>query len=165
MPFYIYHKKNYRMGATGSLYRIKKAELKRIIAKESFYQECEEMVDVDKRWEAIMYILSGGSLGSEPFVSLFMPKNIINPNDNKEWGEPYRYHNEEDIKMYNQRLSEIPEGTILERANVEKINKGGMGYAQREIDRDFIINEIKAIKTLFKNAEINGDLILGMIAY
>ncbi len=153
------------MGATGSLYRIKKTEFERIITEKSFYQECEEMVDVDKRWEAIMYILSGGSLGSEPFVWLFMPQNKMILENSKEWDEPYRYHNEEDIKMYNQHLSEISEDTILERANIEKINKGALAYRQREVDRDFIIDEIKAIKILFKNAEANGDLVLGMVGY
>jgi len=117
------------MGQVGVLYRIKKSDLENIRMRKGF--EEKDIVDMDKRWEATMYVLSDGFPWSPPFERILMPNNVVEvPN-----GEPCRYHNEDDIKAMNVHLGEISETKIRARAE-DKIAQD---------DKDLIIEDALAI--------------------
>lgn len=135
------------MGQVGILHRIKKSDLENIRKKKGF--EEKDMVDMDKRWEATMYVLSDGFPWSPPFEYILMPKNVIEVPDR----EPCRYHNEADIKEMNSHLSQISEAKIRVRAE-DKIAQNG---------KDLIIDDALAIIEMFKDAEVEGDVIVASI--
>ncbi len=135
------------MGQVSILYRIRKSDLENIGKKKGF--EEKDIVDMDKRWEATMYVLADGFPWSPPFERILMPNNVIEVlND-----EPCRYHNEADIKEMNIHLSEISEAKIKARAE-DKIAQD---------DKDLIIEDVMAIIEMFKDAEEEGDVIVASI--
>jgi len=135
------------MGQVGTLHRIKKSDLENIAKKKGFDEK--DIVDMDKRWEATMYVLSGGFPWSPPFDTILMPKNVIEvPDDGS-----CRYHNEADIKAMNIHLSEVSEAKIRARAE-DKIAQN---------DKDLIIEDVMTIIEIFKNAETEGDVIVASI--
>ena len=135
------------MGQVGVLYRIKKSDLENIGKKKGF--EEKDIVDMDKRWEATMYVLADGFPWSLPFERILMPKNVIEVSDR----EPCRYHNETDIKEMNIHLSEISEAKIRARAE-DKIAQD---------DKDLIIEDVMDIIEMFRDAEEEGDIIVAYI--
>jgi len=135
------------MGQIGTLYRIKKSDLENIAKKKGFDEK--NIVDMDTRWEATMYVLSDGFPWSPPFDTILMPNNVIEvPND-----DPRRYHNEADIRAMNVYLSEVSEVKIRSRAE-DKIAQN---------DKDLIIEDVLAIIEMFKDAEAEGDIIMASI--
>ena len=151
------------MGQVASLFRIDKLKLEEIEDKMEFDYESKEDIHVGKFWEPIMFIFGNGFLGREPFVNIFMPKNKINISETEdEWGPFIRFHDNKDISELNSKFTEISEEQLRERINLEKMNKTVM-YKVYEEEIDSLIQFTKDVIKFFRNAELEGDLIIASI--
>ena len=127
-----------------------------------FPSQYEFSLDVDKDWEAIMYILGDGYLGREPSVFLFTGRNMIISYQDKHMTEGVGYHSKEDIKEYNELLKNFPLEEKMQTLDLEKMNKIII-YPIHE-DRLSIVKErIIQITQLFHDALKNDEIVIGSL--
>lgn len=118
---------------------------------------------VDEYWEPIMYILSDGQLGKDPYVTIFMPKNPINiAADNNPHGPFVRYHEEIDIAVIEAAISTLNEATIRNRINLEAMNQKVMKKVTEDRIDELVDNTLKVIK-FFQKAKAEQLLMIAAV--
>lgn len=73
-----------------------------------------------------------------------------------------RFHGEEEIKELNSKFKEISEEIIRQRIDLDKMNKRVMYPVQEEQIESLVKNAQRVIE-IFKDAEIENDIIIGSI--
>jgi hypothetical protein len=151
------------MGMVATLTRISSDHLEEMKISKEVKGEVKEVVDADKFWEHIMFVLGKGFLGREPTVWLFMPPKIIVTYKDEYQETGIRYHDQEDIAKILAYIGDPSEGQIRKRIDIPAINKSVMYKFE---DWDFteeLVEYVTATINIFKNAAAEGDLILGDI--
>ena len=152
------------MGQTAHLKRIDQATFEEVLTLEEQPSTIIESLDVDKNWDAIMYILGKGFIGREPTVNLFMPINMVVLYEDKYMQEGIRYHNEQEVYELHNILQKFDITSEFAKLNLEVMNKK-IAYPVEASSLELLTEQIMAIRSIFANAVKENSIIIGGIEY
>jgi hypothetical protein len=124
------------MSMIGYLLRVTKPELDQYIEDSSLLEERafleediedENLLDIDKTWEGILYLLTGYNLeqignASPPLSWAFLSGQIIDEELDMGYG-PANYCMPDQVKMIADALKELPSETLKQRYNAAKMQE------------------------------------------
>ncbi|WP_367391171.1 DUF1877 family protein [Lewinella sp. LCG006] len=152
------------MGQIAHLKRIDQATFEEVLTLEEHPSAILEALDVDKNWDAIMYILGRGFIGREPTVNLFMPKNMVVLYEDEYLQDGIRYHNEQEISELYDVLKNFDVINELDKLKVEMMNKK-IAYPIEVNSLSAIAEQIITIRSMFASAVKENSIIIGGIEY
>lgn len=144
------------MGLCATLMRIKSEDFDYLEAGEPLPGEPNEVVDVDKDWESIMFIFGNGFIGAPITGEIFMARNKILGDDEMDYGGR-GYHDASEINAINSMIGDLTESQI--RDFIEANDMTGVYKFHPDIIEHIVKRCLDVIR-IFATAEKNGDVII-----
>ncbi len=166
------------MGMIGNYLRVSRKELEEYLNDSSklddrLYAEGNtedpSLIDVDKSWEAIFFLLTGESVASldqpkPPLSWMLQAPNEIDPDQDMGYG-PATYTTPEQTKELSDAFNAISQDELTKRYNGDKMN--GMGiYPEiwhENISREYAFDNLSTLKDFYNKASVNSEAVIVFI--
>ncbi len=163
------------MGMIGNYLRVSKEELQSYLADSSLlevrvYDEenlsDENLIDVDKTWEGLFFVLTGQSLetaekADTPLLWTLSPLQIIDPDLDMGYG-PATYSTVEQTKEVSTAINRISIEEVKNRFNGEVMMEMGI-YPNSWVDNEsleFLIENFILLKDFYNRAAAEGQAVI-----
>ena len=106
---------------------------------DSWYQGDPDFADVDKSWEALLYILTGSGIADDPkegLAKIFNSDRIIDDEQDLGYG-PANYVNPEEVVQISKELSAIDRDDLADRFDPDAMNAAAI-YPEGWADGDML---------------------------
>lgn len=158
------------MSMIGNLLRVTKSELEEYLKDSSLLEdkiyddETENLVDIDKSWDGIIFLLTGQSLATAEhnLVRVLFSGQLINEEQDLGYG-PAHYLTPEQVAELNNEISTIIIADLKEKFNPEKMNKLEVYPAiwdEGDDAFDYVADGFLTVQNVFADATKNGEAII-----
>ncbi|KAA3440783.1 YfbM family protein [Rufibacter hautae] len=166
------------MGMIGNLYRVSPEELEEILRNSSILEDkvysedqisSEYLLDLDKSWEGIFYLLTGFGINDmeevkPPLSWAIFGEQMIDEEQDMGYG-PATYRTPEQVKVLNLALATISEDTLHERYNSKAMMEAGV-YPQiwdQEEAFEYLQENFKQLKEFYAIAEKEQNAVISFL--
>ena len=166
------------MGMIGNYLRVSNEELEAYLSDSSKLekrvyngngQDDPSLLDVDKSWEALFFLLTGQALATSdearpPFSWVLLPPNEIDPDQDMGYG-PATYTTAEQTKELSAAINNISSEEIKGRYDGDRMNDMGI-YPEvwtEDISKKYLFDEFNSLKDFFTEAANNNQAVIVFI--
>jgi hypothetical protein len=164
------------MGMIGNFLRLSEEDLKRYIEDSSLLEEKldvlytiedDSLTDIDKSWEGIFYLLTGGSVAEkyeDPMAAVMFSNQLIDEEQDLGYG-PAHYLTSDQVKDIYSKISLLKADELRKRYNPEKMNEEGI-YPEIWDDADgfeYLSEYFETLKDIYSKASANDQAIISFI--
>lgn len=163
------------MGMIGNLLRVTESELEAYLKNSTLLENKiysdeavnENLTDIDKAWEGIIFLLTGEGLASSehPLTKVLFSGQLIDEEQDLGYG-PAHFLRPNEVIMLNDELSKITIEDLRERFNPNKMTEEGIYPEIWEEGNDafnYLAEEFKAVQKTFADAANNHQAIITYI--
>ncbi len=160
------------MSMIGNLLRVSKIELEDYLKDSSLLEnriyedesENENLIDLDKSWDGILFLLTGQSLATakQNLVSVLFSRQIIDEKQDLGYG-PAHYLTPEQVVELNNEISIITIDDLKQRFNPEKMIELDVYpsiWDEGDDAFDYIADGFFALQNAYSEATKNGEAII-----
>ena len=165
------------MGMIMNLFRVSKQEFDNFVAKpslfeewaETFYENDERLLDIDKAWSGILYLLTGkafasGSLEDEvdSLNRIFFSAQFFDEDMDVGYG-PAHYLTPEQVAGINRKIASLTEADLKSHYDPEAMNKEKKLYPSLDWNEkifDYLYFHFQALQSFFATAASRGEAIV-----
>ena len=159
------------MSMIGNLLRITEAELEMCLKNSAVLEnriyndesENDQLVDIDKSWEGIIFLLTGQNLSNavHPFVSVLFSGQLIDEEQDLGYG-PAHYLTPEQVVQLNNEISKITTDELRMRFDPDKMSVLEIYPMIWEEDEafEYISDGFLTLQQVFSNAAKRGEAIV-----
>ncbi|WP_447637856.1 YfbM family protein [Flavobacterium microcysteis] len=159
-----------------SLLRVTKSELEGYLKDSSSLEdkiytdetENENLVDIDKSWDGIIFLLTGQSLATAEhnLVRILFSGQIIDEEQDLGYG-PAHYLTPEDVAELNNEISTITIADLKQKFNPEKMNELEVYptiWDEGDDAFDYVADGFSTLQNVFADATKNGEAIITFLS-
>jgi hypothetical protein len=167
--------KTYCMSMIGNLLRVSFAELEAYLKDSSLLEarldaalddDDPNLVDIDKSWDGINFLLTGSSIGDteHPMEKILFSMQYIDENQDLGYG-PGNYVTPAQVKELNEALSKITREELSKRYDPKKM-MGLQLYPNgwEEADLDYLMENFKTVREVYAVAAKNDEAIITFLS-
>jgi hypothetical protein len=156
----------------GNLLRVKNSELEEYLKDSSLLEdriynneaENENLVDLDKSWDGILFLLTGQSFATAEhnLVRVLFSGQIIDEEQDLGYG-PAHYLTPEQVSELNNEISTITIADLKKKFDPEKMNKQEVYptiWDEGDDAFDYVSNGFLELQDAFAKATKNGEAII-----
>lgn len=160
------------MSMIGNLLRVKNSELEEYLKDSSLLEdriynneaENENLVDLDKSWDGILFLLTGQSFATAEhnLVRVLFSGQIIDEEQDLGYG-PAHYLTPEQVSELNNEISTITIADLKKKFDPEKMNKQEVYptiWDEGDDAFDYVSNGFLELQDAFAKATKNGEAII-----
>lgn len=165
------------MGMIANLIRVSEGELNDYLANSSLlkdkldelYADTDDDIlnDIDKSWEGIFYLLTGGSIAENfehPMAAVLFSDQLIDPEQDLGYG-PANYLLPSQVKDLKDKLFQITTLHLRDAYNPNRMNQEGVYPEDWGVDGFDYLNEyFEVVKSVFSKAAANNQAIITFIS-
>jgi hypothetical protein len=166
------------MGMIGNLFRVTTKDLNEILKDSSLletkvYSEdssnANDLLDLDKSWEAIFYLLTGHGIAEiedakPPLSWILFSGQIIDEEQDMGYG-PAHYIDADQVKLLNKGLDKIALDDLRQKYNGKKMDEAGIYpevWTEAE-SLDYLLDYFGQLKAFFKTAENENKAVITFV--
>ena len=166
------------MGMIGNYLRVTTEELESFLSDSSKLEnrvyngdshKDTGLIDVDKSWEAIFFLLTGQALAtcdeaSPPFSWVLLPPNEIDPDQDMGYG-PATYTTAAQTKELSAAINNITDDEIKRRYDGSRMNEMGI-YPEcwtDDVSREYLFDNFNSLKNFLTDAANNNQPVIVFI--
>lgn len=166
------------MGMIGNLFRVTTKDLDEILNDSSIlenkvYSEessnANDLLDIDKSWEAIFYLLTGYPVAeidnvNTPLSWILFSGQVIDEEQNMGYG-PAQYITSEQVKQLNIELKKFTRKYLQQKYDGKKMNEAGI-YPQiwdEEESLEYALDNFELLKEFYQTAERENKAVITFI--
>lgn len=133
----------------------------RLYGDEEEFDDGSELIDIDKSWDGILYLLSPDDRYTGPLSKVLFSGQYIDEEQDLGYG-PAHFHSPEEVKAMHEKLSAITVEELENRFDADKMNEEGVypSWSSKEEDLEYLIDNFKEIQRLYAAAAANGQAII-----
>lgn len=159
----------------GNLLRVTKSELEDYLKDSSLLEEKiyddetenENLIDIDKSWDGIIYLLTGQSSATAEhnLVRVLFSGQLIDEEQDLGCG-PAHYLTPEQVAELNNEISTITIADLKQKFNPEKMTEQRVYptiWDKRYDAFDYVANGFSTLQSVFASATKNGEAIITFI--
>ena len=164
------------MSMIGNLLRVSNTELQEYLKDSSLledriYREDAEqdagLVDIDKSWEGILFLLTGQSLAEadHPLAAVLFSGQIVDENQDLGYG-PAHYVTPEQVSEINAQISKISFADLEQKFDPAKMMELGIYpeiWDEDDEAIDYLSENYNLIRDIYEKAAANGEAIITFI--
>lgn len=156
------------MSMIGNLYRVSTKDLKEILHDSSLLENMiysengssiTDLLDVDKSWEAIFYLLTGHPVAEiedtkPPLSWTLFSGQLVDEGQDMGYG-PAHYITAEQVKQLNRELDKITSDDLRQKYDGKKMNDAGI-YPEvwdEPESLDYVLDNFEQVKEFYRMAE------------
>lgn len=160
------------MGMIGNLLRVKKSELEEYLKDSSLLEdkiydeetENENLVDIDKSWDGIIFLLTGQSFAAADhnLVRVLFSGQIIDEEQDLGYG-PAHYLTPEQVAELHNEISTITISDLKEKFNPKKMKELEVYptiWDEGDDAFDYVADGFTTLQNIFADATKNGEAII-----
>ena len=160
------------MGMIGNLLRVTKSELEDYLKDSSLLEdkiyddetENENLVDIDKSWDGIIFLLTGQSFANTEhnLVRVLFSGQLIDEEQDLGYG-PAHYLTPEQVAELNNEISKITIADLKQKFNPKKMTEQEVYptiWDEGDDAFDYIADGFSTLQNVFADATKNGDAII-----
>jgi hypothetical protein len=160
------------MGMIGNLLRVKTSELEEYLKDSSLLEdkiyddetENEKLVDIDKTWDGIIFLLTGQGLetAEHNLVRVLFSGQIVDEEQDLGYG-PAHYLTPEQVAELNNEISTMTLADLKEKFNPERMNELEVYptiWDEGDDAFDYLAHGFSTVQHVFANATKNGEAII-----
>jgi hypothetical protein len=165
------------MGMIGNLLRVKKSELKAYLKDSSLLEdkinddemEGENLVDIDKSWEGIIFLLTGQSLATAEhhnLVRVLFSGQLVDEEQDLGYG-PAHYLTPEQVVELNNEISTITVADLKQKFNPEKMTELEVYptiWDEGDDAFDYVADGFLTVQNVFAEATKNREAIITFLS-
>lgn len=168
------------MSMIGNYIRVSQEELDSYFADSSLlearaypehYTQDESMIDIEKSWEGIYYLLTGQTMASTdeavpPLSHIFNPNQMIDEEQDMGYG-PAMFATIAQVNDINNRLQQISTEDFASAFNGSKMNELEIypsGIWDNEDTKDYLIEHFELLKKFYNSAADNKEAVIFFIS-
>lgn len=158
----------------GYYLRVSEQELKEIVSDSSLLddkidsEQLDNLLDIDKSWEAIFYLLTGHPIAEEeetnpPLSWILFNENVVEGQD-MGFG-PACYLTIDQLRQLNKALESITKEVIRQKYNGKEMNEAGVypEVWEEPESLDYVLDYFEQLKAFLKTAETNNMAVIMFI--
>ncbi len=147
------------MGIGYNFRRLNCSEIEKLRKNEKYKVEIKDSIDIDKAWEAIIYLLNNGNLSQKPFISIITAPHIIRQ-DKFTGLSQLAYLKPKDIKEIHEKLRTISDELLRKRFDpVNMTNKNIYPGTWNQEAWEYIQYNLAKLRKIFMAAYEERDCI------
>ena len=162
------------MSMIGNLLRVSNTELQEYLKDSSLlenrvYSEGADptIVDIDKSWEGILFLLTGQSLAEadHPLAAVLFSGQIIDENQDLGYG-PAHYVTPAQVAELNAQISKISFADLEQKFDPAKMMESGIYpdiWEERDVAIDYLAENYNLIRDIYAKAAANGEAIITFV--
>ena len=165
------------MGMIGNFLRVSSAELEEYLKDSSllenriYDEECEDedpnMIDIDKSWDGIIFLLTGQSFenSDHPLTRVLFSGQVIDKEQDLGYG-PGQYLTPEQVNELNEEISKISLKELSKKYDAKRMTELEIypsPWEDNTEEVDYLTGHFKTIKELYAEASKNGEAIITFI--
>lgn len=160
------------MSMIGNLLRVSKTELEDYLKDSSLLEDKiyddetvnENLVDIDKSWDGIIFLLTGQSLATAEhnLVRVLFSGQLIDEEQDLGYG-PAHYLTPEQVAELNNEISKITIADLKQKFNPKKMTEQEVYptiWDEGDDAFDYIADGFSTLQNVFADATKNGDAII-----
>lgn len=160
------------MSMIGNLLRVSKTELEDYLKDSTLLEnkiyddetENENLVDIDKTWDGIIFLLTGQSLATAEhnLVRVLFSGQLIDEEQDLGYG-PAHYLTPEQVSELNNEISTITIADLKQKFNPKKMNEQEVYptiWDEGVKTFDYVANGFSTLQNVFAEATKNGQAII-----
>jgi Domain of unknown function (DUF1877) len=160
------------MSMIGNLLRVTRSELEDYLSDSSLLEdkiyddetENENLVDIDKSWEGIIFLLTGQSIATAEhnLVRVLFSGQVIDEEQDLGYG-PAHYLTPEQVAQLNSEISAITTADLRQKFNPEKMNELEIYpsiWDEGDGAFEYIADGFLTVQNVFADATKNGEAII-----
>ena len=165
------------MGMIMNLFRVSKQEFDNFVAKpslfeewaETFYENDERLLDIDKAWSGILYLLTGKAFASgspedevDSLNRIFFSAQFFDEDMDVGYG-PAHYLTPEQVAGIHRKIASLTEADLKARYDPEAMNEEEELYPSldwNEEDFEYLYFHFQALQSFFATAASKGEAIV-----
>jgi len=165
------------MGMIGNLLRVTRTELEEYLKDSSLLEnriyndesdaEDPNLVDIDKSWEGILFLLTGQNLETvdHPLARVLFSGQLIDEEQDLGYG-PGQYLTPEEVKEVNEEISKITSTELREKYDAKKMMELDIyPSAWEENDMvDYLTDYFITVQEVFAEASKNEEAIITFLS-
>jgi hypothetical protein len=160
------------MSMIGNLLRVTKSELDEYLEdcsllEERIYQDDAEepnLVDIDKAWEGIIFLLTGSNLAEaeDPLVAILFSGQLLDEEQDLGYG-PAHYLTPEQVVELNDELAKFRVEDLKEKFNTEKMMELGVYpeiWDEGDQAFDYLSEHFLILQQFYSTAAANNEAVI-----
>ena len=164
------------MSMIGNLLRVSKTELEDYLKDSSLLEdkiyddetENENLVDIDKSWDGILFLLTGQSLATAEhnLVRVLFSGQLIDEEQDLGYG-PAHYLTPEQVAELYSEISTITSADLKQKFNPEKMTKQEVYptiWDEGDDAFDYVADGFSTLQNVFADATKNGEAIITFLS-
>ena len=165
------------MGMIANLLRVTQSELEDYLEDSSLLEDRiyddegdeQNLVDIDKSWDGIIFLLTGqncGSTNDHPLVEILFSEQIIDVEQNLGYS-PAHYLTPKEVIELNNQISKITIADLKQKFDPEKMTELGVYpiiWDEGEEAFDYLANGFTDLQNVYAEAAKNGEAIITFLS-
>lgn len=168
------------MGMVANMLRVSGEELEEYINNSSLLEdriysddapEDPKLLDIDKSWEGIFYMLTGKGIADienmdSPLAGILFSEKVIDEDQDMGYG-PANYIDAAEVKMLHKALQDISAEEFRKRYQPEVMNDRGIyptGWAAGEEDAAYLVDHFVRMKDFYEKAANENNCVINFIS-
>ena len=165
------------MGMIMNLFRVSKQEFDNFVAKpslfeewaETFYENDERLLDIDKAWSGILYLLTGKAFASgspedevDSLNRIFFSAQFFDEDMDVGYG-PAHYLTPEQVAGIHRKIASLTEADLKARYDTEAMNEEEELYPSLDWNEEifeYLYFHFQALQSFFATAASKGEAIV-----
>ena len=165
------------MGMIMNLFRVSKQEFDNFVAKpslfeewaETFYENDERLLDIDKAWSGILYLLTGKAFASgspedevDSLNRIFFSAQFFDEDMDVGYG-PAHYLTPEQVAGIHHKIASLTEADLKARYDTEAMNEEEELYPSLDWNEEifeYLYFHFQALQSFFATAASKGEAIV-----
>ena len=165
------------MGMIMNLFRVSKQEFDNFVAKpslfeewaETFYENDERLLDIDKAWSGILYLLTGKAFASgspedevDSLNRIFFSAQFFDEDMDVGYG-PAHYLTPEQVVGIHHKIASLTEADLKARYDTEAMNEEEELYPSLDWNEEvfeYLYFHFQALQSFFATAASKGEAIV-----
>jgi hypothetical protein len=164
------------MSMIGYLLRVSQQELDAYLNDSSLLEEqigddkvdADKLIDIDKAWDGIVYLLTGGSIATadHPLLRVLFSGQLIDEDQDLGYG-PAHYLTPEQVAVLNGELANITREDLEKKYNAEEMTALEVYPSIWEDDEEtftYLADNFESVKALYADAADNGEAVITFLS-
>ncbi len=164
------------MSMIGYLLRVTQDELDEYLNDSSLLEErigdnnvdADTLVDIDKSWDGIVYLLTGGSVqtAEHPLLRVLFSGQLIDEDQDLGYG-PAHYLTPEEVAAVSEEIQKITREDLEQKYNAEEMTALQVYPSVWEDDKEtftYLADNFESIKALYADAADNGEAVITFLS-
>ena len=163
------------MSMIGYLMRVTQSELDEFLNDSSLLEtkieeviDSDQIVDIDKSWDGIVYLLTGAGVATAegPLLKVLFSGQLIDAEQDLGYG-PAHYLTASQVSLLSDEISRISAEDLRLRFNAEEMNRLEVYPAIWDDDKDtftYLADNFESVKAVYADAAERGEAIITFLS-